>query len=66
MLPLFSGGFMLISYLWDRMKTNAGYSRWWFYGHGLLVAAVIVLLASQFVGQVQVGFELFMRAVNPI
>jgi 4-amino-4-deoxy-L-arabinose transferase-like glycosyltransferase len=66
MLPLFSGGFMLISYLWERMKTNAGYKRWWFYGHGLLVAAVTVLLIYQFAGQVQVGIELFMRAVNPI
>ncbi|MHC1783017.1 MAG: hypothetical protein AB9891_09730 [Anaerolineaceae bacterium] len=66
MLPLFSGGFMLISYLWERMKTNAASSRWWFYGQGLLVAVIVVFIASQFISQVQVDWELFYRAMNPI
>ncbi len=66
MLPLFTGGFMLIPYLWEKMHLSAGSSRVLFYGQALALAAVAFILTIQFLSQVQVGWELFMRAVNPI
>jgi hypothetical protein len=66
MLPLFTGGFMLIRFLWDKMHNSAAVSRWQFYGQMLALWAVVFILAIQFLSQVQVDWALFMRAVNPI
>jgi hypothetical protein len=66
MLPLFTGGFMLIQLLNKKIDDANGINPFILWGLRFSLLAVILIITIQFVAQVQIDWPLFMRAVNPI
>lgn len=66
MLPLFTGGFMLIQFLTEKIDNANGINPFILWGLRLSLLATILVITIQFVAQVQIDWPLFLRAVNPI